>query len=310
MELLHAIELTDRALWSELNNWVSLTEPGQAPDLQPLDEAAQHLKAAAEDVGTDIFKLGDSENDLQVRLLLDEPDERVAAARKDLLYGTKLNTKAPATFSNCRDALQRAAELIPPLLSSDGLSAAAKSYSDSMRDSLPDVSGEDTPPNPRTEALATLDHQLSASGHKDSSNWGWIAAAVLTAVAAGLWILLLVKRDAWASDKADAIALRSGQPASYLVAPGPGDLTEAPGQVVVVQAAPQTNPFVIASLIFGVIGGWGLAIIFGHVARSQIFKTGQGGAGMALAGLILGYLSLAVSIAAVVFFVVFAGSLG
>jgi len=36
-----------------------------------------------------------------------------------------------------------------------------------------------------------------------------------------------------------------------------------------------------------------LAIPFGHIARSQIRRTGEQGSGVALAGLILGYLSLA-----------------
>lgn len=35
-----------------------------------------------------------------------------------------------------------------------------------------------------------------------------------------------------------------------------------------------------------------LAIIFGHIARSQIKHTGQKGSGLALAGLILGYIQL------------------
>ena len=37
-----------------------------------------------------------------------------------------------------------------------------------------------------------------------------------------------------------------------------------------------------------------LAIIFGHVARSQIKRSGQSGAGLALAGLILGYIQFVI----------------
>ena len=40
-----------------------------------------------------------------------------------------------------------------------------------------------------------------------------------------------------------------------------------------------------------------LAIPFGHMARSQIRKTGEGGGGLALAALIIGYLNVAVLIA-------------
>ena len=61
-----------------------------------------------------------------------------------------------------------------------------------------------------------------------------------------------------------------------------------------------TNALAISSLVCGIIG-WIipilfalLAIIFGHVARSQIKRNGQGGAGLALAGLILGYIQFVI----------------
>ena len=66
-----------------------------------------------------------------------------------------------------------------------------------------------------------------------------------------------------------------------------------------VAAAPGTNGFAIASLVcslatlmFCGIGSI-LGIVFGHVARRQIKRTGEGGAGLASAGLIIGYLGLA-----------------
>lgn len=68
--------------------------------------------------------------------------------------------------------------------------------------------------------------------------------------------------------------------------------------------APPTNVLAILALVFGILGGL-LAIPFGHIARSQIRRTGEGGSGLALAGLILGYLWLAASIAAVIATVVF-----
>jgi hypothetical protein len=37
-----------------------------------------------------------------------------------------------------------------------------------------------------------------------------------------------------------------------------------------------------------------LAVIFGHVALGQIKRTGQSGQGMAVAGLVLGYIGIAV----------------
>lgn len=60
-----------------------------------------------------------------------------------------------------------------------------------------------------------------------------------------------------------------------------------------------TNAMAIVALIMAFVVPF-LAIIFGHVARSQIRRTGEDGAGMALAGLIIGYLSIAAYIVAVV----------
>lgn len=57
-----------------------------------------------------------------------------------------------------------------------------------------------------------------------------------------------------------------------------------------------TNGMATASMVCGLIGFVTcgltslLAIIFGHIAQSQIKRTGEGGHGMAIAGLILGYL--------------------
>ena len=58
----------------------------------------------------------------------------------------------------------------------------------------------------------------------------------------------------------------------------------------------------IAALVLGVVIG-PLAIPFGHVARSRIRRTGEQGDGMALAGLILGYLSLAAIVGLIIVFV-------
>lgn len=60
--------------------------------------------------------------------------------------------------------------------------------------------------------------------------------------------------------------------------------------------APPTNGMATASLVCGLIGFFAcgvtsiLAVIFGHVSLSQIKRTGEGGHGMAVAGLILGYI--------------------
>jgi hypothetical protein len=79
--------------------------------------------------------------------------------------------------------------------------------------------------------------------------------------------------------------------------------------------APPTNGLAIAALVCGV-GGFviGLsfipAIICGHLARRQIRQTGEQGGGMALAGLILGYVGTALFITLIVALVVIANKIG
>lgn len=65
-----------------------------------------------------------------------------------------------------------------------------------------------------------------------------------------------------------------------------------------VPASP-VNPSAVIAVVLGVVIA-PLAIPFGHIARSQIKKTGQRGSGMALAGLVLGYLSLLVVLVLIV----------
>jgi Domain of unknown function (DUF4190) len=71
---------------------------------------------------------------------------------------------------------------------------------------------------------------------------------------------------------------------------------------------PGTNGSSIASLILGILwlGGFGslAAVICGHIAHGQIKRSGQRGRGLATAGLILGYLGLAVTAALVVLLIV------
>lgn len=77
-----------------------------------------------------------------------------------------------------------------------------------------------------------------------------------------------------------------------------------------VASVPQTSGMAIASLVTGLIGAAPLAIIFGHIAMSQIKKSaGQlSGFGLALAGTILGYVGLAVIILLSAISVLFVGA--
>lgn len=93
------------------------------------------------------------------------------------------------------------------------------------------------------------------------------------------------------------------QPAPWARGPVPPPAASVPGYPpphAVATAAPSTNGFAVASLVMGIVGfflfgvGGLLAIIFGHVGRRQIrrFPGSQAGSGLALAGLILGYLQV------------------
>lgn len=101
--------------------------------------------------------------------------------------------------------------------------------------------------------------------------------------------------------------LTEGLPAGMLSQPPPG----APYQQM-----PQTNAMAITSMILGICGlfvAWIFtaipAVICGHIARRQIRESGgmQTGDGMALAGLITGYLVIVLTglfvIGVIVFFV-------
>jgi hypothetical protein len=71
--------------------------------------------------------------------------------------------------------------------------------------------------------------------------------------------------------------------------------------------AQPTNTMAILALVFAFLF-WPLAIVFGHTARKQIARTGEGGRGMATAGLVIGYLGLAAAVLLVLILVVAAGA--
>jgi hypothetical protein len=74
------------------------------------------------------------------------------------------------------------------------------------------------------------------------------------------------------------------------------------GRPPALPAPPRTNSMAIASVLCGAgqVMFWPLitipAIVLGHVARRQIRRTGEQGSGMALAGLILGYIGAGVAV--------------
>lgn len=80
--------------------------------------------------------------------------------------------------------------------------------------------------------------------------------------------------------------------------PGYGAPATPYGYGYAMPQAQRTNGMAIASLVCSLLTlacgiTWILGIIFGHVALNQIKRTGEAGRGMAVAGLVIGYLCLA-----------------
>src|SRR5262249_29300948 len=87
-----------------------------------------------------------------------------------------------------------------------------------------------------------------------------------------------------------------------------------PGGSTVYVVQQKTNGLAIASMVLGIVWvywiGSILAVVFGHVALSQIKKSGdaQRGRGMAIAGLVLGYVGVAILLLVVVAAIANSGS--
>jgi len=70
-----------------------------------------------------------------------------------------------------------------------------------------------------------------------------------------------------------------------------------------------TNVMAILSLIFAFVLA-PLGIVFGYIAKSQIRRTGEGGNGLATAGLVLGWIFTVLGILSGILAVVMAGNWG
>ncbi|HTL42249.1 MAG TPA: DUF4190 domain-containing protein [Pseudolysinimonas sp.] len=77
---------------------------------------------------------------------------------------------------------------------------------------------------------------------------------------------------------------------------------------------PPTNTLAIISLVLSLVGVSLGGVICGHIALSQIRRTGEAGHGLALAGVIIGYafigLGLLFAIGYVLFFLIIFGAAG
>lgn len=68
-----------------------------------------------------------------------------------------------------------------------------------------------------------------------------------------------------------------------------------------------TNGMAVASMVLGILWlywvGSILAVIFGYIARKQIRERGESGGGMAVAGIVLGWVGVATLVAVIVLLV-------
>ncbi|MGN6472569.1 MAG: DUF4190 domain-containing protein [Mycobacteriales bacterium] len=74
---------------------------------------------------------------------------------------------------------------------------------------------------------------------------------------------------------------------------------------------PGTNGMAIASMVLGILWiywiGSILALIFGYIARRQIRERGEGGGGMAIAGIVLGWIGVGALVLVVIVLVAASG---
>ena len=82
-------------------------------------------------------------------------------------------------------------------------------------------------------------------------------------------------------------------------------------------AAPRVNPLAVVALVSSLVGlfvipviGQIVGIITGHISLKQLKTTGERGRGMALSGVLIGYISLGLGILAIVLLVVILGVAG
>ncbi len=136
-----------------------------------------------------------------------------------------------------------------------------------------------------------------------------VAAEVtyLLALVLGLLVVPIAIAIPWWMERHAFASERDGRPAESrdplrAAAPYSGTAS-APG-------SGRTNTFALLALIFGVLGSAVLPIVFGYMALSQIARTGEQGRGMAIAGIVLGWISVAAIAVILIIYAVTIASLG
>jgi hypothetical protein len=146
-------------------------------------------------------------------------------------------------------------------------------------------------------ALATFASGYLSFGFYFGGPAGYLVLWVLVQLVVSLGGLLLI---VWASRKWEAISVRNAAlrpavvPYPAAAAPYTGVAAAAAAGQPVVMYSDRTNTLAVLALVFGLLGGTVLPIVFGSVALRQIRLSGERGHGMAVAGLVLGWISVGV----------------
>ncbi len=179
---------------------------------------------------------------------------------------------------------------------------------------LASVAGFTAVSAPGLGSLAALGAWGLVARFRGAGYWAFALLALLAGVWTGLMLVpyvsivgSIVTVVYWVPATLGVVAFARAQEArSAARAVEPGRAGES------FSGARGTNGLALTSLILSLLGASLIAVILGHIARSQIRRTGENGAGMALAGLIIGYvsLSLALVVSIVALVIVLRGGFG
>lgn len=97
-------------------------------------------------------------------------------------------------------------------------------------------------------------------------------------------------------------APKTSKPAAKAAAPEAAPAAPAAPTVTVVSSE-KTNTLSIVALVSGIVGltfipflASIVAVVTGHMARAEVRRTGEQGGGLALAGLIMGYVGIGLAV--------------
>jgi hypothetical protein len=136
-------------------------------------------------------------------------------------------------------------------------------------------------------------------------SYGGAAADVLFRIGAVLSVLVIALAVllAWSMENVAFAGTRQRHAMLFPAAPAAPANRSAAAAVAPVDAG-RTNTLALLSMIFGLLGGSVVPIVLGFVALSQIRRTGEQGRGMAIAGVVLGFIAAGVLLILLIVYIV------